>query len=128
MPQLYAHFQLSSRAARKELITEHRCTALWSSCGGMRKRLELRHTDAFQRMLEVHFGFPLLAFSIPDFAPDDRLPAVHPNGWSRMSNIGKSGVKNHLSPRVRPKIHRCQPKTEADGAVAHQKSRLAQTQ
>lgn len=32
-----------------------------------------------------------------------------------MSNIRKSDVKNHLSPRFRPKIHLCQPNSELDG-------------
>jgi hypothetical protein len=31
-----------------------------------------------------------------------------------MSNIGKSDVKNHLSPRFRTKIHLCDPVSEPD--------------
>jgi hypothetical protein len=41
-----------------------------------------------------------------------------------MSNIRKSDVKNHLSPRFRPKIHLCQPKTEADGGGFSQEEPL----
>lgn len=33
-----------------------------------------------------------------------------------MSNIRKSDVKNHLSPRFRAKISLCQPKNEPDAA------------
>lgn len=33
-----------------------------------------------------------------------------------MSNIRKSDVKNHLSPRFCSKIHLCQPKAEPDAA------------
>lgn len=37
-----------------------------------------------------------------------------------MSNTRKSDVKNHLSPRFRPKIHLCQPNFEPNGGGSSQ--------
>ena len=34
-----------------------------------------------------------------------------------MSNIKKTNVKNHLSPRFRAKLHLCEPQTQPTGAV-----------
>jgi len=59
--------------------------------------------------------FPLLAFSIPCFAPDECLSGTQPNDWSpAMSRIKLSDVKTHLHPPFLTKTHPGQPESEPD--------------
>lgn len=72
------------------------------------------YAGSSRRMLDARVRFPLLAFGIPGFAPDERLSSTQPDDWSGHEPHQKSDVKNHLSPRYRREIHLCQPASQPD--------------
>ena len=77
-------------------------------------------TRAAQRMLEVHSVFPFSPSAFQTLLQTSIFQRRTRTTGARMSNIRKSDVKNHLSPRFRPKIHLCQPNSEPNGCGSSQ--------
>jgi hypothetical protein len=78
----------------------------------------IRHAAPYRCMLEIAVRFPLLAFSIPGFAPDEHRSSTQRNSGAIMSLLNrKSDVKNHLSVRHHKVNHLDHPLGQPDEQV-----------